>query len=48
MIPKHAGQRALRSPAAVLARRAPHDGQYTDPSNMSAKHFGQLTVASVA
>ncbi|HYT75196.1 MAG TPA: hypothetical protein VEL79_10645, partial [Vicinamibacterales bacterium] len=46
--PKHAEQRARRSPAPVRTRRAPHDGQYAAPSNISAKHFGQLTVASVA
>jgi hypothetical protein len=48
MTPKHAGQRALRSLPAVRARLAPHDGQYGSPSNISAKHFGQLTLASVA
>jgi hypothetical protein len=48
IMPKQVEHRAFRSPPAVLARRAPQDGQYAAPSNIRAKHFGQLTVASVA
>src|SRR6516165_10531523 len=47
MRPKHAEHRAFLSPPPVRARLAPHDGQYTAPSNISPKHLGQLTVASV-
>jgi hypothetical protein len=48
MSPEQAEQRAFRSPPTVSARRAPQDGQYAAPANMTAKHFGQLTVASDA
>jgi hypothetical protein len=48
MRPKHAEHRAFLSPPAVRARRAPQDGQYAAPSNIGAKHLGQLTVASAA
>jgi hypothetical protein len=33
---------------SARSRRAPHDGQYAAESNMSAKHEGQLIVASRA
>jgi hypothetical protein len=49
MTPLQPAQPAVRARAAsVRARRAPHVGQYTDPSNMAAKQAGQLTVVSVA
>lgn len=35
-------------PFAARSAFAPQCGQYADPANISAKHFGQLTVASWA
>jgi len=48
MTPRQAGHGAVTGDPGVLARRAPHDGQYTAPSNIRAKQDGQLTVARVA
>jgi hypothetical protein len=48
IVPRHDGHGAWRSDPAVRVRRAPHDGQYTAPSNINAKQDGQLMVARVA
>jgi len=42
------GHLAPTVPLSARARLAPQCGQYADPANISAKHFGQLTVASCA
>jgi hypothetical protein len=49
MRPRHAGHLTRSaSPLSTRCRGAPHDGQKRAASKSSAKHFGQLTVASRA
>jgi hypothetical protein len=48
MGPLHAGQETDAGPASTRLARAPHVGQNAEPSNIIAKHRGQLTVASPA
>ena len=47
-VSRHAGHAAGVASASARARRAPQWGQNAAPSNISAKHYGQLTVASRA
>ena len=42
------GHLAPEASASTRSRRAPHFGQKAAPSNMSAKHDGQLTIAKRA
>jgi hypothetical protein len=48
IFPRQPGHGTCRPVAAARERRAPHAWQCTAPSNIKAKHDGQLTVASVA